>query len=450
MTISQLDSALSRYEAAIAVLEKPKFDVTLEGLIFRSRFQPISPILWFIVVLYRTQVERAGILSALIARNAVQSALSDISQIPQEKLITIIELDSRLKEQTKFVIKKVELADWCASFNPPKEAWWWFPETPSHWLDSFDWLWKGMTGISLTVSLSFGVDIVSRFLNSGPGLLSSFAAVLPSVLTLLTAGSVFTEGGQKCIEQIFSRFGIPRYLWEEFKLLLSLPLLVSLIFWKASLPQMADYFNEQGFNNYHDNNWDKARSDYELAISLDPDNAKAHHNLGRLYENLQELDKAKTEYRLAAQGDMAVAYSDLARLYLLQKKPAEAMSLLFKGKDIEPQADKVLTEEEKLLKYDLRKNLGWARFQQERYREAEVLLKEAIDIDNTIAHNVTRGSAYCLLAQVLEAQVSEKTSPLENTRIQQWKLCRENVNQRVPEEDMWKAMAQQRLKKGEQ
>jgi tetratricopeptide (TPR) repeat protein len=213
---------------------------------------------------------------------------------------------------------------------------------------------------------------------------------------------------------------------------------------------MADYFNEQGFNNYHDNNWDKARSDYELAISLDPDNAKAHHNLGRLYENLQELDKAKTEYRLAAQGDMAVAYSDLARLYLLQKKPAEAMSLLFKGKDIEPQADKVLTEEEKLLKYDLRKNLGWARFQQERYREAEVLLKEAIDIDNTIAHNVTRGSAYCLLAQVLEAQVSEKTSPLENTRIQQWKLCRENVNQRVPEEDMWKAMAQQRLKKGEQ
>jgi hypothetical protein len=45
MTISQLDSALSRYEAAITTLEKPNFDVTLDILIFRSSLQPRSPIL---------------------------------------------------------------------------------------------------------------------------------------------------------------------------------------------------------------------------------------------------------------------------------------------------------------------------------------------------------------------------------------------------------------------
>jgi tetratricopeptide (TPR) repeat protein len=467
MTISQLDSALSRYEAAITALEKPKFDVTLDILIFRSSLQPRSPILgltqkrspnkvkkeaidispflrgargeqafrvsvrkscilWFFVVLYRTQVERVGILSALIARNAVQSALSDISEIPQEKLIRVIELDSRLREQTEFVIRKVELAEWCASFNPPKEAWWWFPESSSHPLDRFDWLWNVLTLASLTASFSLVGDIVPRFWSGSPGLLGSLGVVFPSVLTLLTAGGVLTQTGRKLIEPVLLKFGIKKYYWEEIKLGLSFILLVSLIGFKSSLPQLAEGFNKWGDGKFNTGDWSSAMSDYQRAISLDPDNAKAHYNLGSLYEVLQDLDKAKTEYKLATQGDLADAYIDLSRLYIKETKYSEAASLLYK-------AEEEWSKLERNDQYELRKNLGWARLMQKLYAEAENQLGMAIEIDAKPA------SAHCLLAQALEGRGNSKNA------VSEWKICFKFANPRVPEEDAWYGMARKRL-----
>jgi Tfp pilus assembly protein PilF len=467
MTISQLDSALSRYEAAITALEKPKFDVTLDILIFRSSLQPRSPILgltqkrspdtvkkeaidispflrgvrgeqafrvsvrkscilWFFVVLYRTQVERVGILSALIARNAVQSALSDISEIPQEKLIRVIELDSRLREQTEFVIRKVELAEWCASFNPPKEAWWWFPESSSHPLDRFDWLWNVLTIASLTASFSLVGDIVPRFWSGSPGLLGSLGVVFPSVLTLLTAGGVLTQTGRKLIEPVFLKFGIKKYYWEEIKLGLSFILLVSLIGFKCSLPQIADCFNKWGNEKYKGGDWSSAMSDYQRAISLDPDNVQAHHKLGRIYEGLQDLDKAKAEYRLAVQGGFGEAFSDLSRFYIQDKKYSEAVSLLSEGLDKTPQHQRSVI-------YELNKNLGWARLEQKRYPEADMALRDAIDIEPT------RVSAHCLLAQALEGRGNPKEARKE------WEFCYIHTNPREPEEDKWRGIAKQKL-----
>jgi len=473
MTISQLDSALSRYEAAITTLEKPKFDVTLDILIFRSSLPPISPILgltkkrsankvkkeaidispflrgargeqafrgsvrkscilWFFVVLYRTQVERVGILSALIARNAVQSALTDISQIPQEKLIRVIELDSRLKEQTEFVIRKVELAEWCASFNPPKDAWWWFPESSSHPLDRFDWLWNILTIASLTASFSLVGDIVPRFLTGSPSLLGSLGVAFPSVLTLLTAGGVLTQTGRKLIEPVLLKFGIKKYYWEEIKFGLSFILLVALIGFKSSLPQLADCFNKWGDGKFNTGDWSSAISDYQRAISLDPDNVQAHHKLGRIYEGLQDLDKAKAEYRLAVQGVSSEALSELSRFYIQGNKYSEAVSLLHEAEEnwlnLEPKVH-----------YELRKNFGWARLMQKRYAAAETELKIAIKIDNN------RASAHCLLAQVLEGKGNPKLARSE------WEICFDFANPKWPEEDVWYGMARQRLlPKGEQ
>jgi tetratricopeptide (TPR) repeat protein len=467
MTISQLDSALSRYEAAITTLEKPKFDVTLDILIFRSSLQPRSPILgltqkrspdtvkkeaidispflrgargeqafrvsvrkscilWFFVVLYRTQIERVGILSALIARNAVQSALSDISEIPQEKLIRVIELDSRLREQTEFVIRKVELAEWCASFNPPKEAWWWFPESSSHPLDRFDWLWNILTIASLTASFSLVGDIVPRFWSGTPGLLGSLGVVFPSVLTLLTAGGVLTQTGRKLIEPVLLKFGIKKYYWEEIKFGLSFILLVALIGFKSSLPQLADCFNKWGIEKFNNGDWSSALSDYQRAISLDPDNAKAHYSLGSLYEALQDLEKAKTEYKLATQGDLADAYIDLSRLYIKEKKYSEAASLLYK-------AQENWSKLERNDQYKLKKNLGWVLFEQKLYAEAENYLEMAIKIDAKPA------SAHCLLAQVLDARGNYQKA------VPEWNICFDFANPRVPDEDAWYGMARKRL-----
>jgi len=399
MTISQLDSAIKHYKVTLTAIEQ-------------SRESPSSEI----------------ILCVLMARDAVQEALTtvDVSHRQEEKLIALLQLDNRLKKQAGMITGIVSLADWRASFHPPQNAWWWFLEAPIHHLDRFDWLWNALTVTSLTASLSLVVDISSRFMSGGLNFFGSFAVISQSVLMLLTTGGVLTEAGRKGIEEILSQLGIKKYLWQEVKLGLSVVLLFSLMGFRASLPQIAAYFNEQGLDHYLDGNWSSAQSDYELALALNPDNAKAHYNLGRLYENLEELDKARTQYWLAAQGDLDAGYNKLARLSIKSKKYSEAASLLFQGLEL-------VSEEDKETRYALWKNLGWAQLKQKRYADAESSLTEAISLDQT------RASAHCLLAQALEGKDIPKKALLE------WEICLRYADRNYPEEYDWIKQARQRL-----
>jgi tetratricopeptide (TPR) repeat protein len=398
-----------------------------------------------------SDVSEKEILTLLTARDRIQAALNDLTQTSDEQLLQIIELDSLLKQQAQKINQLTKLADWRTSLNIPVTSWWWFLQAPSHPLDHLDWLWNALTIASLTGSLSLVIDISTRFLSGGAGFLSSFAVISQSVLTLLTVGGVLTEAGRKGIEQTLSRFGIKTYLWQETKFGLSALLLLSLITFKASLPKIANYFNEQGLKHYQASEWDNAISDYERAISLDPENAQVHHNLGRLYQQLRDVNKAQTEYRLAIRGDIAIAYNDLARLYLNENKPDEAMSLLFKASDLEPKLGQTLSQDDKLLMYEIRKNLGWARFEQKRYADAQAELKDAIAINKTIADRSkhhTYASAYCLLAKVLEDNDNPNRNPEE--ALKQWKFCNKYGNSRVPEEDAWMGIAEQRSQKGKE
>ncbi|WP_234419880.1 peptidoglycan-binding protein [Nodularia spumigena] len=123
------------------------------------------------------------------------------------------------------------------------------------------------------------VDISTRFLSGGTGLVSSFAVISPSVLTLLTASSVLTEAGRKAVEKLLLSMRIKTYLWQETKLGISALLLFSLIIFKVSLPKIAEYYNREGFKSYKAHQWDEAIYNYEKSIGLDSDNAKAHRRM---------------------------------------------------------------------------------------------------------------------------------------------------------------------------
>jgi Flp pilus assembly protein TadD len=60
-------------------------------------------------------------------------------------------------------------------------------------------------------------------------------------------------------------------------------------------------------------------SDFTNALKLDPNFAETHYNLGSLYEDVRDFDRARSEYRLAMLGGLAAAYNNLARLYILDK-----------------------------------------------------------------------------------------------------------------------------------
>jgi tetratricopeptide (TPR) repeat protein len=414
MSILELYSTLKHYEAALNALEKTDNKPSAEA-----------------------------ILHVLIARNIVHEKFADIAHISKDKLIKLVELDSRLKKQAGLITQTVELADWRSSFHPPKDYWWWFLEAPTHPRDRLDWLWNALTVTSLTASVSLVVEISSRFLTTSPGFLGSVAVISQSTLTLLTVGGVLTKAGRRGIEDIFSRLGIKKHDREEFKLGLSIVLLVSLFGFRLSLPLISSYFDKWGLENYYDGDFSSAQSDYERALSLNSDNAESHYNLANIYEYLQDFKKARTHYRLAAQGGLDAAYNNLGRLYINDKNYSQAVSLLLTGLENMQEEDiknKLLQKEEIKIQnetqYALLKNLGWARLKQGRYGDAETHLRDAIEVEKTFKQ--TPAAAHCLLAQVME-----KNAP--DNALKEWKMCLRYADPSNPDEDIWVGMARERV-----
>lgn len=131
----------------------------------------------------------------------------------------------------------------------------------------------------------------------------------------------------------------------------------------------------------------------------------------------------------------------MARLFIQKKKYPEAVALLNQGL-LEAQKQNSFPE----VQYNLFKNLGWARFQQGRDPEAEQALKAAIGIASkpeVSKYIRNRGSAHCLLSQVLQRQNNPEA-------IQQWQQCCQLGSILNPDEDTWLHIAHKNLKKAGQ
>jgi Flp pilus assembly protein TadD len=139
---------------------------------------------------------------------------------------------------------------------------------------------------------------------------------------------------------------------------------------------------------------------------------------------LQQIDKAQAEYLAAVQGGLDAAYNNLARLYILEEDYAAAVPLLKKG---------LLLTNQEAVKYDLHKNLGWARLGQARYDEATSELQAAI------ALAPEQAPAHCLLAQVLDSWGNTSAATVE------WETCLKLADPLRPDEDIWIGLARHRL-----
>jgi tetratricopeptide (TPR) repeat protein len=183
-------------------------------------------------------------------------------------------------------------------------------------------------------------------------------------------------------------------------------------------------YNDRGLENYMASQLSEAVSNLASALKLDPNCAEAHYNLGSLYEDLGDFDRARSEYRMAMLGGLAAAYNNLARLHILEKDYRKAVDLLLKGLKL---------AEHDAEKYALWKNLGWARLEQGRYAEAKACLMSAIDLQREQA------AAHCLLAQTLEGQGKNGDALVE------WEHCLQYATSYRPDEDPWIDLARIRL-----
>lgn len=323
------------------------------------------------------------ILKVILARDAVHAAMSDKKQLYPGRLIKKVnELDESLKECAKSAHWAEPLTDLQSIFNPPKKQWWWLlePITPKPWWDRYDWLFRLLTLILLTISLSFAIDISNRFVSGGINLLGTFVVAVSSVLTLLAGGGALTKTGQETIEYILTSISVKKHWWDETICFFSLLLCLCMFFlsWKG-LPCLADkYINDGNDAYYNKHQYSIAEGYYNLALKLDPENTKVHYKLGNLYREMHDIDKALENYKLAMKNSFSAA-ADLTGLDL--DIAADITGLYIDKKDY-TQADKWLREAIKSKasnnqnytindkQYKLLHNLSRAYLEQKKYNEA--------------------------------------------------------------------------------
>ena len=392
----------------------------------------------------------AQVLAVLTARDRVQSALNDLTAtdappIPGENLVKLSQLDQILREQVAAIAPFTSSAEWRASFNPDPKAWWWFLESPkTDWSDRFDWLWNAVSITCLTVSLGLLGDISPRFLSGGPDSFGALTVSAQSVLTLLAAGGILTKTGQEALKRGLKATHFPEKYWHELGVAGAFLLMLGFFGMRQSLPQIAtNFYTNPGSENRKKGDWSSAEEQFKRAIKLNADDAQAHFQLGSLYEDLQMIDQARPEYQLAIQGGISAATNNLARLNILKKDYPAAVSLLLKAHELDKKQPLPVKTKHAVLK-----NLGWARLMQRNYPDSEKWLLEAIDLHPTTSFNRDEiADPHCLLAQVIEApDEKKKIAPAAKEKaLEYWKLCNENANRTIPEQDVWVAIAQQRL-----
>jgi tetratricopeptide (TPR) repeat protein len=371
----------------------------------------------------------AATMQVLLARDVVAQAASGTTT--PEALAELASLDGQLQTAAPLIVEAVgddTLARWRASAGPPPSAWWWALDAiaaankPKPSIG-----WTILAGLFITLSISFIAEISARFLAGQPDFFSVFSTLSQAMLALL-AGGALTQAGSRWIDGLFAARGIGRPAHAYWKTALALLVLVVVLALRLSLPAFARTYSDRGVRQQTAGRITSAIYSYQRAISLAPDYALAHYNLGSAYEEILQYDKALIEYQTAIQNDPQIyfAYNNLARLYMLQKRDyVSALRLLERGVDLRPT--------EPAVRYSLFKNRAWAYLALKLPGLAEADLRQAL------ALRPEGAAAYCLLAQVLETRGKPADA------LPSWEKC---VAYHEPDESMepdWYATARERV-----
>jgi tetratricopeptide (TPR) repeat protein len=100
-----------------------------------------------------------------------------------------------------------------------------------------------------------------------------------------------------------------------------------------------------GPNGEYHSATDKALSDLEMAVQLDPNSGTAHVNRGEFYFERGELDRALDDYSHAIRVDptLAIAYADLGRVYIERRDFDRAIESFNKAIILDPKLAMAMT-----------------------------------------------------------------------------------------------------------
>jgi serine/threonine protein kinase len=166
-----------------------------------------------------------------------------------------------------------------------------------------------------------------------------------------------------------------------------------------------------------------AELNFKKAIKLEPNSMSSYQNLGVLYEDAGDFEKAAQTYKQAisaSKGVEPVSLINLARVYVLQKNNRKAETLITQASSL---ADRSPYFQSRLLK-----NQAWIYYSEGNLPPAKDTIDRAIKLDKNYA------SSFCLAAQIYDA--------LKLNADYQWTQCMtiESEDTRFPEVRQWRSI----------
>jgi tetratricopeptide (TPR) repeat protein len=349
--------------------------------------------------LAKSEPSEIEILHILVARDAIEEALNEKTQLSVESLAKLLELDNFLKQQAHAIARGANLAQWRATFHPSTEAWWWFLEPTSDEEVSrsnpLDPLFNGLTIAGLTAVGAYMTTFVQLFSTGGFGLFETLGLLGQGGL-ILTVIRTLQSTGQDQIKNLLKKLNIPPQFHSQATLGITAMLWLASVGVYNSLPRIGEWNYREGEKLYEKGLLVKAKAKYEQAAKIAPNNSDIKIALGQVYESLGDIDLASKEYKGALEQGNSRAFNNLGRAYISKNDRITAESLLRMGLQR-------VTKEDFQLNYELHLNLGWVLLKQKQYQAAEKELRQAVAIDQAIeGKELGGGMAYCLLEDVLE------------------------------------------------
>ncbi|MEM1369282.1 MAG: tetratricopeptide repeat protein [Cyanobacteria bacterium P01_H01_bin.15] len=391
----------------------------------------------------RTKKQAVG-LAVLNARDLLADLLREYPPLSPQEQQDLLRLDDKLRSHAEKLVKALDLETYRRSFPISEQAWWWHLETTwVHSWNRWDWLWKfGRVGFTAG-NLALLADFITRFFASGAGLLGAVAVVVPGTLTLLQADSEVNRRGEARTNQLLKSLKIPTYCWEEVKFGGTFLLFCGVLgLWHFGPTALSRFYRVLGWNQFLNEEFAIAEKNLTRAIAFNPENIRAHYNLGVVYEELGNVEGAQAQYQVAGISGWNSANINLSRLLIQEGQPDEAAQLLVQNA-AQIEADPTLSISDQ---YDFWTYLGWARLKQDRFTEAEEAFAQALDlteVPEAESEIPNLATVHCLLAQTLEQQENPQA-------IDQWRQCQALGNVENWREDKWVGQACQRLAKTEE
>jgi tetratricopeptide (TPR) repeat protein len=192
-----------------------------------------------------------------------------------------------------------------------------------------------VTFLGLAVLVFHLLALWYRWLRPDPEFLG-FTASVAEILAIASFIGLQTERGRLVLDRLEDTAPAKRLLGTPKRACVTawVAAVVAIVLLHAGSPLAARYFRSQGVIALEQGHYSAAIKDFQQAVSLVPEDARAHYNLASAYEALQNDEDAVAEYLIAIELDDGFwpSYNNLGHLYVQTlQKPDAALAILHLG-----------------------------------------------------------------------------------------------------------------------